>query len=88
MVKKSFAVKNTLGLHARPSASFAKEAGRFQSQIMVECDGTEVNGKSILGLMMLGAGKGRVLEITATGKDEDKAIESLGELIEAGFNEP
>ncbi len=80
-------IVNTLGLHARPAMAFAKLAGQFQSEITVEKDGAEVNGKSILGLMMLVAPKGTELVIRAEGPDEEEAVESLARLVEEGFGE-
>ena len=87
ITKKDFEVSNELGLHARPSASFVKMAQRFKSNIFVEKDGEVVNGKSILGLMTLAAGKGTKLRIIAEGNDADRAIDELGNLITAGFYE-
>lgn len=80
-------VGNKLGLHARPAAMFVRTANQFQSDIMVEKDGEEVNGKSIMGLMMLAAGCGSKLKLTATGDDGAKALEALKELIERKFDE-
>ena len=87
ITKKDFEVSNELGLHARPSASFVKMAQRFKSNIFVEKDGEVVNGKSILGLMTLAAGKGTKLRIIAEGNDANRAIDELGNLITAGFYE-
>lgn len=86
-VKKLFEIKNKFGVHARPSASFVKLATCFDSDIKVECNNTCVNGKSILGLLTLGAGKGKYITIMADGNDANEAIEKLGELVKAGFNE-
>lgn len=87
MKKRKVMVVNKLGLHARPASAFAKLASRFESEIFVEKDGNIVNGKSILGLMMLVAPKGVTLTIIADGPDEDKAIKELVKLIEDGFYE-
>jgi phosphocarrier protein len=87
IIKRTFEISNTYGIHARPSASFVKIASRFESDIMVEYDGCAVNGKSILGLMILAAGPGDKIKVTADGKDAEEALEKLGELIESGFNE-
>jgi len=75
-------VKNKLGLHARPSSLFVETATNYDSEIMVICDDEEVNGKSIMGLMLLAAEQGRKLTLTAEGDDEEEAIEALRELIE------
>lgn len=87
VVKKSFNIVNENGVHARPSASFVKIANKYSSDIFVEHDGCEVNGKSIIGLLTLAAGRGSLIRITANGNDAKEAIESLGKLVEAGFNE-
>ena len=87
MAKKEFTILNKLGIHARPAAQFVKTANRFQSDIFVEKDGEEVDGKSIMGLMMLAAGHGSVIYVSADGSDADQAISALGELIERKFEE-
>jgi phosphocarrier protein HPr len=80
-------VCNKLGLHARPAAMFVRTANQFSSDIMVEKDGEEVNGKSIMGLMMLAAGCGSKLKVIAIGEDGPTALEALKELIERKFDE-
>jgi phosphocarrier protein len=80
-------VTNKLGVHARPAAMFVKAANRFESEIMVEKDGERVNGKSIMGLMMLAAGQGSTLIITATGRDADAAVRELESLFQRKFDE-
>lgn len=80
-------VHNRLGLHARPAAMFVKVSNQHQSDIWVEKDGEEVNGKSIMGLMMLAAGQGSKLTISAEGPDADAAIRAIRELIDGKFNE-
>ena len=81
-------VKNKAGIHARPSALFVQIAGNHDSEITVISDGEEVNGKSIMGLMLLAAEKGRKIKIRAEGSDEDKALEALKKLVEVDkFNE-
>lgn len=87
MVKKDFTILNKLGIHARPAAQFVKIANRFQAEVYVEKDGEEVDGKSIMGLMMLAAGNGSVISVTADGPDEAAAIEALGDLIGRKFEE-
>ena len=78
---------NKLGVHARPAALFVKLANKFESDILVEKDGEQVNGKSIMGLMMLAAGQGAVLVITATGRDADAAVRELELLFQRKFDE-
>ena len=80
-------VTNKLGVHARPAAMFVKVANRFESEIMVEKDGERVNGKSIMGLMMLAAGLGSTLVITATGRDAETAVRELELLFQRKFDE-
>ena len=84
---KTVKIVNELGLHARAAASFVKLSTRFQSEIFVEKGKTRVNGKSIMGLLMLAAGKGVKLELSAIGPDATVAIEKLALLVSKGFNE-
>ena len=86
-LEKELTVVNRLGLHARPAAMFVRIASRHRADIWVSKEGEEVNGKSIMGLMMLAAGQGSKLRIRCDGLDADKAMEELEELIKAGFNE-
>ena len=86
-IKETFKVQNKLGMHARPSASFVKIAKKFESTIRVEYEDDAVDGKSIIGLMMLGAETGSKLKITAEGTDANYAVVELGELINSKFNE-
>jgi phosphocarrier protein HPr len=86
-LEKELTIVNRLGLHARPAAMFVRIAGRHRCEIWVSKEGEEVNGKSIMGLMMLAAGQGSKLRIRCDGPDADKAIEELEELVKAGFNE-
>lgn len=80
-------IQNRNGLHARPAAMFVKTSSRFRSEVWVEKDGEKVNGKSIMGLMMLAAGQGSKLLVTAEGGDAEKALEELRQLIESHFGE-
>ena len=84
---KEFTIKNRLGIHARPAAKMAKTANEFESAIRVMKDGLEVNGKSIMGIMMLAAAQGNVIQVEAEGPDEKEAIRALGDLIENKFDE-
>jgi phosphocarrier protein len=86
-IEKELTVVNRLGLHARPAAMFVRIASRHRAEIWVAKEGEEVNGKSIMGLMMLAAGQGSKLRIRCDGPDADNAMEELEELIKAGFNE-
>ena len=80
-------IVNRLGLHARPAAEFVKTAGRFHASVMVRKDALEVNGKSIMGMMMLAAECGSSLTIRAEGEDAEAALEALQVLVAAGFGE-
>jgi phosphocarrier protein len=80
-------VVNELGLHARAAARFVSVAGRFRSQIRVTRGQRTMDGKSILGLLLLAAARGSGLTITADGPDEAEAIAALGLLVERGFEE-
>lgn len=82
-------IKNNLGLHARPSAVFVQIASKFEADITIESNGDIVNGKSILGLLMLAAGHGSVIKISALGSDADFAVATLVKLVEEDpeFNE-
>jgi phosphocarrier protein len=80
-------VVNALGLHARAAARFVKVAGRFRSQIRVTRGQQTMDGKSILGLLLLAAARGSQLTITADGPDEGEAIAALAALVERGFEE-
>jgi len=86
-VSKELVVKNKLGIHARPAAMFVKVANKYRSEILVEKDGQEINGKSIMGLMMLAAGQGSKLTVTISGDDASKAIREIEILIERKFDE-
>ena len=87
MLEQQFAIVNKLGLHARASALFVKTASQFKSDIKVLRDGIEVNGKSIMGIMMLAAAKGAIVTLEANGADEAAAIDALTTLIEDYFGE-
>src|ERR1041385_4482221 len=78
---KEFLVLNKLGIHARPAALFVKTANRFSCDIFVEKDGEKVNGKSIMGLMMLAAGPGSKLTVHAQGHDASQALAEIETLI-------
>jgi len=80
-------IVNRLGLHARPAAHFVRLANGFVSDIYLARDSVEVNGKSIMGVMMLAAEEGAQIEIRAEGEDAEKALEDLVSLVERGFDE-
>lgn len=80
-------IDNRNGLHARPAAMFVKISSRYRSEVWVEKDGERVNGKSIMGLMILAAGKGSRLQVIAEGIDADKAVAEIKNLVESRFGE-
>jgi len=82
MVKKTFKIKNKLGIHARPAGQFVKTAARFDSAVYVNKNGNEVNGKSIMGILMLEAGYGSEIEVRVEGNDEESAMAALEDLID------
>lgn len=86
-VEKEVTIVNRLGMHARPAAMFVRIASRFRSEVWVEKEGEQINGKSIMGLMMLAAGQGSKLLIRCEGPDADKAMEEIEELIAGKFHE-
>ena len=87
LMTREFQVANKLGIHARPAAMFVKVANRFKCDIFVEKDGEKVNGKSIMGLMMLAAGPGSKLKVHADGKDASQALTEIETLISQKFGE-
>lgn len=87
MQKSFFTIVNRLGLHARAAAQLVQTANRFRCDITVAKDDEEVNGKSIMGILMLAAPKGSQLLVTTDGEDEQPAMEAVGQLINNGFGE-
>jgi phosphocarrier protein HPr len=84
---KEIVISNKLGIHARPAAMFVKTANRFACDIFVEKDGEKINGKSIMGLMMLAAGPGSKLTLHVRGADAQHAIAELEALVQRKFDE-
>ncbi len=87
VIERDATIVNPLGMHARPAAEFVKTASRFKSHVQVSKDGISVNGKSILGVMMLVAERGSSMHIQTEGEDAELAMEALLALVAAGFNE-
>lgn len=87
MEMQTFTIKNRLGLHARAAALLVKTANKFASEVTIEKDGLEVNGKSIMGILMLAASKGTKITLKVEGKDSVQALQTLGRLIENKFGE-
>ena len=87
MVERTVTIVNKNGVHARPAAEIVKTAGRFASNITIVRDDLEVNGKSIMGVMMLAAECGAQITLRATGDDAESAVEALAQLVAAKFGE-
>lgn len=87
MKRKEVEIRNKLGLHARPASLVVRLAGKFESEIQLIKEDTEINAKSILGVMMLAAGPGQKVTITADGNDELEAVDAIASLIDSGFGE-
>jgi phosphocarrier protein HPr len=85
--ERELTVVNKLGIHARPSAMFVKTANRFQCDVFVEKDGERVNGKSIMGLMMLAAGPGSKILVICEGPDANEALDEIEALVKRKFDE-
>ncbi len=87
MKKKELMIENKLGLHARAAAQIVKTASAFASKIVLSKDGVEVDGKSIMGIMMLAAAKGTTVLVRAEGDDEDRAMDGMEQLFRDRFGE-
>ena len=87
VVEREVEIKNKLGLHARAAAKLVHTAARFKSDIKIRKGDEEVDGKSILGILLLAAGRGSVITLRADGEDEAEAVEAIEKLIDAKFDE-
>lgn len=87
MVTRQIEIKNKLGLHARAAAKLVHSAARFKSDIKIRKGDEEVDGKSILGILLLAAGKGSTITVSADGEDERGAVDAIENLIDAKFDE-
>ncbi len=87
MEKENLVIINRLGLHARAAAQLVKAANRFESNIMIEKDGSAVDGKSIMSILMLAAQKGSVISVSTDGRDEKEALAAIKDLVGNGFGE-
>ena len=87
MTSRTVTVVNQLGMHARAAARFVHLAARFQARVRVARDSREIDGKSIMGILLLAAAQGCAITITAEGTDERDAVEALSTLVESGFSE-
>jgi len=87
VIRRELRIRNRLGLHARAAARFVHTAGQFHSRVTAGREGRVMDGKSILGILLLGASQGTTIEVTADGPDEVEAIGALAALVESGFGE-
>ncbi len=87
MLEKKITIKNKLGMHARAAVKFVNLANRFSSTVKIEKDGNEIDGKSILGILTLAAIQGTEIILKVSGKDEDRALKALVDLINSKFQE-
>ena len=87
MTRRELRISNRLGLHARAAARFVHTASRYRCRVTAGRDGRAMDGKSILGILLLGASQGTTIEVTADGPDEREAIDALAALVEGGFGE-
>jgi phosphocarrier protein HPr len=87
VIRRELAIRNRLGLHARAAARFVHTASRFRARVTAGRDGRVMDGKSILGILLLAASQGTAIEVTAEGPDEDQAMDALATLVEGGFGE-
>jgi phosphocarrier protein len=87
VVERHFVIMNELGLHARAATRFVQTANRFSAEVEVEKDGQKVNGKSIMGVLMLVAAKGSTITVRSSGEDAAQAMDALGALIRSKFDE-
>jgi phosphocarrier protein HPr len=87
VTRRTVKIQNRLGLHARAAARFVHTAARYQARVTAGRDGRVMDGKSILGILLLGASRGTTIEITAEGEDEVEAVDALVALVEGNFGE-
>ena len=87
MIRRDLAIRNRLGLHARAAARFVHTASRFRSRVTAGRDGRVMDGKSILGILLLAASQGMAIEVAAEGPDEEQAMDALEALVGGGFGE-
>lgn len=86
-ITQDFEIRNTLGLHARAAATLVKVTTRFTCEVLLERDGQQANGKSILGVMTLAAARGTTVRVTCVGADQAEALAAIGQVIDSRFGE-
>ena len=87
MLEREFTIKNRLGLHARAAAQLVQTANKFKAEVTLVKDDVEVNGKSIMGILLLAAPQGTDISVLVSGADEEQAMDVIAQLIEDGFGE-
>jgi phosphocarrier protein len=87
LIERELAIRNRLGLHARAAAKFVQTASRFKSEVKIRKNGEEVDGKSILGLLLLAASQGTAITVAVCGEDEEAAFAAVEGLVERKFDE-
>jgi phosphocarrier protein len=87
LIEKSVTVRNKMGLHARPAALIVQTANKFRCDVTLAKDGQAVNGKSIMGVLMLAASRGSTIQVKTEGEEAEACAQALSELFEKGFNE-
>ena len=87
MPEKRLEIVNRMGLHARPASAFVRLAGQYEAEVTVAKDGLEVNGKSIMGVLMLAAERGSAIVVRTEGPDADEALDALTDFVSGGFEE-
>jgi len=87
VIRRELPIRNRLGLHARAAARFVHTASRFRSRVTAGRDGRVMDGKSILGILLLAASQGTAIEVTTEGEDEERAMAALAALVDGGFGE-
>jgi phosphocarrier protein len=87
VIRRELVIRNRLGLHARAAARFVHTASRFRARVTAGRDGRAMDGKSILGILLLAASQGTTIEVTVDGPDEEQALAALAGLVESGFGE-
>ncbi len=85
MPSKTLTIQHSEGVHTRPASIFVRSAAKFKSEVSLACNGTTVNGKSIMGLLMLALEPGSTVELIVKGADEDEALEALAEILTGKF---
>lgn len=87
MIERDVVVTNRAGLHTRPASMIVREASKYDAELLIQKDGYEINGKSIIGVMTLAAEQGATLTLVVEGHDEEEAADALAKLFEEGFGE-